>query len=53
VLELLRQRSAEIHRAIRDLRSLKGELNRLVECAQELDPTDCDPSRVCRVIGAI
>jgi DNA-binding transcriptional MerR regulator len=52
VLELLRHRSAEIDRAIRELRALKGELNRLVERAQELDPTDCDPSRVCHLIGA-
>lgn len=52
VLELLRRRSAEIDRAIRDLRALKRELNGLVERAQELDPTDCDPSRVCHLIGA-
>lgn len=53
VLELLRHRSAEIDHAIRDLRALKRELNRLVERAQELDPTDCDSSRVCHLIGAI
>lgn len=53
VLELLSQRSAEIDRTIRDLRGLKGELNRLVERAQELDPTECDPSRVCHLIGGI
>ena len=45
-------RAAEIDRAIRDLRGLKGELDRLVERAQELDPTDCDPNRVCHLIGA-
>jgi len=53
VLELLRHRSAEIDRAIRDLRALKGELKRLVERAQELDPTDCDPDRICHLIGEI
>jgi DNA-binding transcriptional MerR regulator len=52
VLELLRHRSTEIDHAIRDLRALKGELDRLVDRAQELDPTDCDPSRVCHLIGA-
>jgi DNA-binding transcriptional MerR regulator len=53
VLELLRRRSAEIDRAISDLRALKGELNRLVERALELDPADCEPSRVCHLIGTI
>ena len=52
VLDLLRHRAAEIDRAIRDLRALKRELNGLVERAQELDPTDCDPSRVGHLIGA-
>jgi DNA-binding transcriptional MerR regulator len=53
VLELLRRRSAETDRAIRDLRALKGELNRLVERAQGLDPTDCHPTGVCHLIGTI
>jgi len=52
VVDLLRRRSAEIDRTIRELRSLKGDLNRLVERADGLDPTDCDPGRVCHLIGA-
>lgn len=38
VVGLLRRRSAEIDRTIRSLRTLKGDLNRLVERAQQLDP---------------
>lgn len=51
VLELLRARSDEITRTIRDLRILQGELKRLVQRAQDLDPADCDPQRVCHLIG--
>lgn len=52
VLELLRRRAAEIDRTIGDLRALKHELHRLVERAQNLDPSECDPSHVCHLIGA-
>jgi len=52
VLELLRQRSQEISHTIRDLRALQGELSRLVERARELDPADCDPQRVCHLLGS-
>lgn len=51
VLELLRARSDEIARTIRDLRVLQGELERLVERAQDLDSADCDAQRVCHLIG--
>ena len=51
VLELLRARSEEIARTIRDLRVLQGELKGLVERAQGLDPADCDPERICHLIG--
>lgn len=51
VLELLRERSEEISQTIRKLRILRVELKRLVERAHELDPADCDPQRVCHLIG--
>ncbi|MBA3652700.1 MAG: heavy metal-responsive transcriptional regulator [Actinobacteria bacterium] len=51
VLELLRHRATEIDRTIRQLRALKLELSRLVERASKLDPADCDPNRVCHLIG--
>ncbi len=51
VLELLRNRATQIDRIIRQLRALKLELNRLVHRARNLDPADCDPNRVCHLIG--
>lgn len=51
VLELLRNRATQIDRTIRQLRALKLELNRLVHRARNLDPADCDPNRVCHLIG--
>jgi len=51
VLELLRERSEEISQTIRKLRVLQVELKRLVERAHELDPADCNPKRVCHLLG--
>jgi len=51
VLELLRARTTEIDRTVRQLRALQSELERLVERAQHLDPADCAPERVCHLIG--
>lgn len=51
VLDLLRSRSAELDCRIDELRALRGELNRLVARADGLDPTDCDPRRICHLVG--
>ncbi len=51
VLDLLRARSAEIDRRVSELRSLQRELKRLVARAQGLDPADCDPHRICHLLG--
>ncbi|MGH9138403.1 MAG: heavy metal-responsive transcriptional regulator [Acidimicrobiales bacterium] len=51
VLGLLRARAEDIRRTIRQLRALQSELDRLVERAEDLDPADCDPQRVCHLIG--
>ena len=51
VLELLRARSAELDRRIAELRALRGELKRLVARAEVLDPADCDPERICHLVG--
>lgn len=51
VLELLRARSAELDRRIAELRSLRRELGHVVERAAGLDQADCDPSRICHLIG--
>lgn len=52
VLELLRARSTEIDRRISELRALQRELKRLVARAQGLDPADCDPQRICHLLGS-
>jgi DNA-binding transcriptional MerR regulator len=51
VLELLRARADEIGKTIRELRSLQRDLQALVVRADALDPSDCDPRRVCHLIG--
>jgi DNA-binding transcriptional MerR regulator len=51
VLDLLRRRADELDRRIAELRSLRGELRRLVDRAEGLDAADCDPGRVCHLIG--
>jgi len=51
VLDLLVQRSDEIDQKIRELRALKVDLTQIVERASRLDPADCDPNRVCHLIG--
>ncbi len=51
VLDLLRTRSAVLDRRIDELRALRGELNRLVARAEALDPADCDPERICHLVG--
>lgn len=51
VLELLTARAADLDRRIAELRRLRGELHRLVERGHHLDPADCDPRRVCHLLG--
>ena len=51
VLQLLTARAAELDRRIAELRRLRGELRRLVERGEDLDPADCDPRRVCHLLG--
>ena len=51
VLDLLRSRADEIGRTIRELRTLQRDLKALVVRAEALDPSDCDPRRVCHLIG--
>lgn len=51
VLGLLRDRAAELGRRISELRTLQSELKRLVTRAAQLDPGDCDPDRICHLVG--
>ncbi len=51
VLDLLLARANDIEHTIRDLRALRDELDHLVDRAEQLDPADCDPRRICHLIG--
>jgi MerR family transcriptional regulator, copper efflux regulator len=51
VVALLERRADEIGQRIAELQHLQGDLRRLAARAQRLDPTDCDPQRVCHVIA--
>ncbi len=47
----MRARATAIDRTIAELHALQLELTRLVERARDLDPADCEPDRVCHLIG--
>lgn len=51
VVTLVAAHLDEIDRTIRDLRSLKADLRELLDRAPSLDPAECDPLRVCHLIG--
>jgi DNA-binding transcriptional MerR regulator len=51
VLELIRSRAHELDQRIAELQRLRSDLGRLAHRAQRLDPADCDPKRVCHLIG--
>jgi DNA-binding transcriptional MerR regulator len=52
VLELITAREAEIEERIAELRKVGADLRRLSTRARRLDPSNCDPRRVCHLIGA-
>lgn len=52
VVDLVSARVEEIDETIRSLRALKVELRSLLDRAQELDPADCEPHRVCHLVGS-
>lgn len=51
VLGLLTARHAEIDQRIAELRAVSAELDRLATRARRLDPANCDPRRVCHLLG--
>jgi DNA-binding transcriptional MerR regulator len=42
---------ADLDARIRELQQLRGELQQLAKRATTLDPKDCTPERVCRIIA--
>jgi DNA-binding transcriptional MerR regulator len=52
VLELIAARAIEVDQRITELQQLRTDLGRLAARARQLDPADCDPRRVCHLIGS-
>ncbi|HVM53241.1 MAG TPA: heavy metal-responsive transcriptional regulator [Acidimicrobiales bacterium] len=51
VLDLIEARAADVDRRITELEALRTELHRLARRAKRLDPAECEPGRVCHLIG--
>ena len=51
VLDLIVTRQADIDRRIAELDRMRAELHKLTTRARRLDPADCDPRRICHLIG--
>ena len=50
VVGLLERRRAAVRARIRELQRLEQELTQLAERGARLDPAECDPAGICRVI---
>jgi DNA-binding transcriptional MerR regulator len=50
VVGLIERRRAEVRARIRELQRLDRELSQLAERGARLDPAECDPAGICRVI---
>ena len=50
VLELIERRRAEVRSRISELQQLERELTQLAERAADVDPADCDPAGICKII---
>ncbi len=50
VTELIQARIAEIEQRIRDLQHLRRTLIDLADAAVEVDPAECPPESVCRIL---
>ncbi|MFP3915998.1 MAG: heavy metal-responsive transcriptional regulator [Actinomycetota bacterium] len=52
VTELIRERIEEIESRMRDLRKLRGDLRELAVETGDVDPAECEPDSVCRILRA-
>src|SRR6266851_2407976 len=50
VLTLIQRRRAEVRSRIRELQELERDLRLLADLGAGVDPSDCDPAGVCKVI---
>jgi MerR family copper efflux transcriptional regulator len=51
VLELIERHRTEVRARIRELQQLESELALLAEQGATVDPAECDPSGICKVIA--
>ena len=52
VSDLIVTHMREVDQRIRNLQRLRQDLAALAETASELDPTDCPPESVCRILNS-
>jgi DNA-binding transcriptional MerR regulator len=50
VLDLIKRHRAQVRVRIRQLQQLERDLARVAEHGAEVDPAECDPSGICKVI---
>ncbi len=50
VLQLIERHREEVQSRIRELHELERDLSRLAEHGTGIDPSECDPAGVCKVI---
>src|SRR5438034_5325261 len=50
VLELIERRRAEVHSRITELQQLERDLMQLAEQGAGLDPAECDPAGICKIM---
>ena len=50
VLELIESRRAEVRSRIRELQQLERDLTQLSQRGAGVDPADCDPAGICKII---
>jgi DNA-binding transcriptional MerR regulator len=51
VMDLITARAAELDQRINELQRLRADLDKLARRARRLDPANCDPRRICHLIG--
>jgi len=52
VSDLISTRMREVDQRIKDLQRLRRDLASLAETASELDPNECPPESVCRILNS-
>lgn len=51
VSHLLESKLADVKSQMRELRTLRDELEALIDRSRQLDPADCTPGDICHILG--